>query len=293
MKVSLIQMNSQPDVAGNLEQAEALLRRAIQRDNPDLLVLPEHFDWAGGTAQQKIMAADSIPGGKAYEMLRMVARRHRVWIHAGSILERIAGQTQIFNTSVIFNDLGEEVGRYRKIHLFDITAPDGKAYLESATVARGKDLFVYEMHGLRIGCAICYDLRFSRLFDALASRQVDVIVLPAAFTLQTGKDHWEVLCRARAIEFQSYFVACGQWGSYSAANGETRSYYGNSMICDPWGQVVARASDGVGIITAHIDAARLRDVRLLIPMGAHREDFPKCRICPAFDTPSSDRTAAE
>ncbi|MCJ8521145.1 nitrilase [Pseudorhizobium tarimense] len=284
MKVSLIQMNSQPDVAGNLEQAERLLLQAIDRDRPDLLVLPEHFDWAGGTAHQKVDAADSMPGGKAYRMLQEIAGQHRVWIHGGSLLERIPGERHVFNTSVIFDDSGREVGRYRKIHLFDITAPDGKAYRESATVARGEDLFVYEAHGLRIGCAICYDLRFSRLFDALASQRVDVIVLPAAFTLQTGKDHWEVLCRARAIEFQAYFIACGQWGSYAAANGETRSYYGNSMICDPWGQVVARASDGVGIVTSHIDPQRLRDVRNIIPMTAHREDFPGCRLCHGLKT---------
>jgi predicted amidohydrolase len=293
MKVSLVQMNSQPNVTTNLNQAEALLRRAIERDQPDLLVLPEHFDWAGGSTQQKIAAADSIPGGKAYGMLQSIAKQHHVWIHAGSILERVANQTRIFNTSVVFDNQGEEVGRYRKIHLFDITAPDGKAYLESASVAPGSDLFVYEAHGLRIGCAICYDLRFSRLFDGLAAREVDLIVLPAAFTLQTGKDHWEVLCRARAIEFQAYFIGCGQWGSYPAANGEVRTYYGNSMICDPWGQVVARASDGIGIVSAHIDVQRLRDIRNLIPMAAHRREFPQCRGCRAATTSSSALTAAE
>lgn len=279
MKISLVQMNSQPDLTANLQSAESLLLQAIARDKPDLLVLPEHFDWAGGTAEQKVAAADVMPGGKAYAMLRRIARQHGVWIHGGSLLECVAGDSRVFNTSVVFNNLGEEIGRYRKIHLFDVTAPDGKAYRESATVAPGEDLLVYEAHGLRIGAAICYDLRFSRLFDALASHWVDVLVLPAAFTMQTGKDHWEVLCRARAIELQAYFVACGQWGSYAAAKGEIRSYYGNSMVCDPWGQVVARASDGVGIVTTHVEPNRLREVRDLIPMAKHREDFPACRLC--------------
>lgn len=134
-------------------------------------------------------------------------------------------------------------------------------------------MLVYEINGLRIGCAICYDLRFSRLFDRLATAGVDVIILPAAFTLQTGKDHWEVLCRAQAIEFQVYFVACGQWGPYPAAGGEVRQTYGNSLVCDPWGQVIGRASDAVGFFTAHLDIDRVRAVRNLIPMDAHRVEF--------------------
>lgn len=273
MKISLIQMNSQPDRDHNLRQALRLMQDAVDRDNPDLIVLPEHFDWSGGTAQQKQAAADAVPGGRAYDVLQDFAASHRVWLHAGSILEQIAGSTRIHNTSVVFNRDGIEVGRYRKIHLFDIVAPDGKAYCESETVERGNELLVYEINGLRIGCAICYDLRFSRLFDRLATFGVDVIILPAAFTLQTGKDHWDVLCRARAIEFQVYFVACGQWGPYPAAGGEVRQTFGNSLVCDPWGQVIGRASDAVGFFTAHLDIDRVRAVRNLIPMDAHRVGF--------------------
>ncbi|MQW58849.1 carbon-nitrogen hydrolase family protein [Sinorhizobium meliloti] len=273
MKISLVQMNSQPDREHNLRTAESLMLQAIARDTPDLVVLPEHFDWSGGTVPAKLTAADRMPGGEAYRMLQAFAARHKVWIHGGSLLERIDGSSKIYNTTVVFDPQGSEVGRYRKIHLFDIEAPDGKVYRESATVVAGESLFVYEAGGFRIGCAICYDLRFPRLFDALASAGVDVVILPAAFTLQTGKDHWEVLCRARAIEHQVYFVACGQWGGYTAADGDRRFTYGNSLVCDPWGQVIARAVDQVGIVSTHLDLARVTAVRKLIPAASHKASF--------------------
>jgi nitrilase len=271
-------MNSQPDRDHNLRQALRLMQDAVERDSPDLIVLPEHLDWSGGTPLQKQAAADAVPGGRAYDVLQDFAASHRVWLHAGSILERIVGSSRIHNTTLIFDPDGCEVGRYCKMHLFDIVAPDGKAYCESETVEPGSELLIYEVNGLRIGCAICYDLRFSRLFDSLATAGVDVIILPAAFTLQTGKDHWDVLCRARAIEFQVYFVACGQWGPYPAAGGEIRQTFGNSLVCDPWGQVIGRASDAVGFFTAHLDIDRVRAVRTLIPMDAHRVDFANINV---------------
>lgn len=273
MKISLIQMNSQPDREHNLKEATRLMRQAVALDAPDLIVLPEHFDWSGGTAEQKALAADSVPGGQAYRMLQEFAAGNRVWVHGGSLLERIDGSDRIHNTTLVFDPSGREMGRYRKIHLFDVTAPDGKVYRESETVAPGNELVVYQAHGFRIGCAICYDLRFSNLFDALSKSDVDVVILPAAFTAQTGKDHWEVLCRARAIELQAYFVACGQWGRYPAANGEQRYSYGHSLVCDPWGHVIARASDDIGIATTRIDKRRVEAVRKLIPIAGHRIDF--------------------
>jgi nitrilase len=207
MKLAMIQMNSQPDRAHNVAQAVHLMKQALQEARPDLIVLPEHFDWSGGTPEQKLLAADDLPGGEAYRTISAFAARHHIWVHAGSMLERVAGDSKIYNTTVIFDDFGREVGRYRKIHLFDITTPSGRSYGESETVIPGSNLLVYSFRGMRIGCAICYDLRFSNLFWELARREVDVMILPAAFTSETGRDHWEVLCRARAIEFKAYFVA--------------------------------------------------------------------------------------
>lgn len=273
MNIALIQMNSQPDRSANLAQALRLMRDACAGAKPDLLVLPEHFDWTGGTPEEKRQAADLVPGGEAYEMVRTFAREAGVAIHAGSLLERRPDADTIFNTSVVFDASGTEIGRYRKIHLFDITAPDGKVYAESAVVSAGDGLLVYEIGGFRVGCAICYDLRFSRLFDQLAGLDVDLIILPAAFTQQTGKDHWEVLCRARAIEFQCYFVACGQCGSYRAPNGEERVMYGHSMVVDPWGRVIATADREIGVINAVLDRTVVDRVREMIPMAEHRRDL--------------------
>lgn len=272
MKIALIQMNSKPDRASNLRQAEELMQRALSR-KPDLIVLPEHFDWTGGTAAQKRGAADRVPGGAAYDLVRRFAAHNRVAIHAGSLLEAKAGSERVHNTSVVFDAYGDEIGIYRKIHLFDIVAPDGKVYRESETVAAGDSLLIYEIDGIRIACCICYDLRFSRLFDRLASAEVDVFVLPAAFTRQTGIDHWEVLCRARAIEFQAYVVACGQCGHYETPAGERRDMHGHSMVCDPWGKVVAESGDDVDVLFVEIDPARVAAVRNLIPMAAHRVDL--------------------
>lgn len=270
MKISMIQMSSQPDRAGNLAQVLELMHRACTLDKPDLLVLPEHFDWTGGTPAEKRAAADRVPGGRAYEAIRGFAREIGVAVHAGSLLEGREGDEKIYNTSVIFDATGSEIGCYRKIHLFDITAPDGTRYAESAAVRSGETLLVYELAGFRIGCAICYDLRFSRLFDRLADLAVDLVILPAAFTRQTGEDHWDILCRARAIEFQCYLAACGQCGSYVGPDQERRFMYGHSMLVDPWGRIVAQGGTEIGVIEAVIDTSEVERVRAMIPMTEHR-----------------------
>lgn len=273
MKISLIQMSSQPDRAANLAQALRLMRDACAGAEPDLLVLPEHFDWTGGTPDDKRAAADFVPGGDAYEMVRAFARDRGVAVHAGSLLERRRDDPRVYNTSVVFDASGTEIGSYSKIHLFDITAPDGKRYAESAVVAPGDSLLVYEIAGFRVGCAICYDLRFSRLFDRLASLDVDLVILPAAFTEQTGRDHWEILCRARAIESQCFFAACGQCGSYLAPDGERRFMFGHSLIADPWGRVLAMAGDEICVLEAILDEALVKKVRGMIPMRQHRREL--------------------
>ncbi len=198
-----------------------------------------------------------------------LARRHRTFIHAGSLLERIRDDDRLHNTTVAFDREGREVARYRKIHMFDITAPDGTDYKESASFKRGDEVVTYACEGVTVGCAICYDLRFPALFQALADRGATLIALPAAFTLQTGKDHWEVLCRARAIETETYFCAAAQTGSFNAGN-DIRTTYGHSLVADPWGHVVAKASDGIGIVTTRIDPDRVRKVREMIPLAQHR-----------------------
>ena len=273
MKLSLIQMNSVSDKAANLAEATRLIEEAVAHERPDWVLLPEHFDWHGGARADKLRECEMIPGGPAYEMARRLAKKHRIFVHAGSFMEKIAGEERIHNTSVAFNREGEEVALYRKIHLFDVTAPDGTPYNESAVVKPGEGLATYDADGITVGCAICYDLRFPALFQALADRGADLIALPASFTMQTGKDHWEVLLRARSIETECYVAACGQTGSFKQGN-ETRWTYGHSMVIDPWGHVVARASDGVGIVSTRIDPARVARVREMIPVMKHKRPMP-------------------
>src|SRR5208337_2776374 len=262
MKVSIIQMNSISDKAANIAAAEALIERAVREERPDWVLLPEFFDWAGGFKADKLKNAESFPGGPAYEMARRQAIKHRIFVHAGSIMEKIDGEDRIHNTSVVFNREGEEIARYRKIHLFDVTTPDGTSYKESQTVKAGDE-------GVTVGCSICYDLRFPDLFQALAEKGAEIIALPAAFTMLTGRDHWEVLLRARAIETETYVCASAQTGSFAVGN-EQRHTYGHSLIADPWGHVVAKASDGVGIVSARIDREQIKRVRGLIPVAEHK-----------------------
>lgn len=265
LKVSLIQTNSGADRAANLEQATGLMTAAIEADAPDLIVLPEYFDFYAGEKEGRTRLAEDAPGGSAYARMREFAARHKVWVHAGSLVERIANDPRVYNTTVVFDRAGEEVARYRKVHMFDIVAPDGTQYRESATVKPGTGIATYDLEGFRVGCAICFDLRFYDIFAEMMRRRVDVIALPAAFTLQTGKDHWEVLCRARAIETQTYFLAPGQTGSHPI-NGERRTTYGHSLVCDPWGHVIAKASDGVGFVSARLERAQIARARASIPM---------------------------
>ncbi len=270
MKTALLQMQSVSDVAANIAQFESLASAVMRDDRPDWLALPEHWNWAGGTTADKVAHADSPDGGPAYAAAQAFARQHGVWVHAGSILTKVAGGDHVHNRTVVFDRTGTEVARYDKIHLFDITAPDGTAYRESATVKPGSKIVTYDCEGFKVGCAICYDLRFPELFQALQAAGCDVIALPASFTLQTGKDHWEVLLRARAIETESYVLAPGQTGFFTDGDGAKRFTYGHSLIADPWGHVVSRASDGVGYVSARLDKALIARVRSQIPVARHK-----------------------
>jgi len=273
VKISLIQMNTQERKDANLAQAERLIGAAVAEDRPDLVLLPEMFtmlseDLEAKRANAEILPArdgSNAPTGAAYGLLQRLAAQHRIHVHGGSLLERDGDQ--FFNTSVAFDRSGREVARYRKIHLFDVVTPDGKQYRESANVGRGTEIVTYDLEGHTVGCSICYDMRFPELYQALARRGAEIVVVPSAFTLQTGKDHWEPLLRARAIETETYVLAAAQTGSFANGN---RTHYGHSLAVDPWGHVIARASDKVGFVTARLDFDLLRDVRARIPVHQHK-----------------------
>jgi nitrilase len=268
VRIAVIQMNSGPDKATNLASAKALIERAIERERPDLVSLPETFTVMGGGDARRRAAAEAIPGGPAYSMLQGLAREHGINIHGGSFFEDRGGG-RLANTTVVFDRTGAEVARYRKIHLFDVVTPNGDAYRESDYTEAGNNVVTVDLDGIRVGLAICYDLRFPELFLALRRAGAELIMVPAAFTLQTGKDHWEVLLRARAIETQCYVAAAAQVGGFPAGGG-TRYSYGNALIADPWGTIVARAAEQPGHAAAEIDRGYLDLVRQRIPVAQHR-----------------------
>jgi nitrilase len=274
VRISVIQMNQGSDKAANLDQARRLIEAAVAADRPDLVTLPETWTNLGGGRDSRNAAAEVLPepgvgsGGPAYEMLRGLARAHGIHVHGGSLIE--GGHEKLFNTTVVFDPDGREIARYRKIHLFDITGPDGTGYRESALYGAGDRLVTFEAGGVTFGCTICYDIRFPEQYLALRRLGAEVIFIPSNFTLQTGKDHWEVLMRARAVESQCWIAAAASWGQYEE-RGAPRSVYGHSLVADPWGHVVAKASDGVGWTTTRIDPAVTARVRRDMPVLQHRD----------------------
>lgn len=276
MRVSVIQMNQGSDKAANIAQARGLIEAALAADRPAMVSLPETWTNLGGGREARQAAAERLPepgatGGEAYEFLRAVAHANRVHVHGGSIIERGQGgaDSKLFNTTLVFDPEGREIARYRKIHLFDITGPDGTGYRESALYGAGEALVTFDAGGTRFGCTICYDMRFPEQFLALRRAGAEAILIPSNFTLMTGKDHWEVLLRARAIESQCWIIAAASSGSYEE-RGATRQVYGHSLIADPWGHVVARCSDGIGFATARLDGAVTARVRRDMPVLDHR-----------------------
>jgi len=257
-----VQMSSGADRAANLARAEALVREAAGR-GARLVVLPEVFAWRG-PRDEEAAVAEPIPGPTTE---RLAALAHELAIHlsAGSLLEQTPGEPRAYNTSCLFDPRGALVARYRKLHLFDVDLPGRVSVRESATRAPGDDVVAVPTALGTLGLSICYDLRFPELYRRLVRAGAEVLLAPSAFTFPTGAAHWEVLCRARATENQCYLVAPDQTGTSPHGFAD----YGESLIVDPWGRVLARASEGEGVITAEIDRAYLERVRRELPCLAH------------------------
>ena len=268
LRVASVQMSSRDDKAANVAAAEAGIELAAEM-GARLVVLPEVWTYLGPPEGNRTNA-EPVPG-HVTEQLAALARRHGLLLHGGSIYEQPAagsGDERLYNTAVLFDAAGQIAATYRKIHLFD-AAPEDSAvpYRESATVAAGAAVVNVELEGLRLGLATCYDLRFPEMFRALALRGAEVILLPAAFTRETGRDHWEPLLRARAIENGCFVVAAGQVGTFPP----NRRTHGHSMIVDPWGTILAEAGgDEPEVIVAELDTERVADVRRRIPSLANR-----------------------
>lgn len=265
LQVAVIQMNSQADVAKNLEQARVLVERAKSR-GAELVVLPENFAFFGDETDKRQLA-EAIGDGPISQALAAMARENSVYVVGGGFPERSGDADRPHNTLLVVSPTGAPLATYRKIHLFDVELGAGGSYSESAATSAGSSVVVTEIAGFKVGLSICYDLRFPELYRALAEQGAEVLLVPAAFTLHTGKDHWHVLLRARAIEAQAFVVAAGQHGGHPGG----RQTYGHSLVVDPWGTVVAEASDGVGIATATLERSRLDAVRRSLPSLRHRK----------------------
>ena len=263
LNVAIIQMNSQDDKQANVAAALDLIDRAAAT-GARLIALPEVWPYLGPDDVNRDQA-ETIPG-PITEALAQRARRHGVYIHGGSIYETRPGDPGIYNTTVVVDPTGEIIARYSKIHMYDVVLDGVATYEESATVTPGDEIAITEIDGVPVGLTICYDLRFPELFRILALKGAQAIMLPAAFTLMTGKDHWETLIRARAIENGLYVIAPAQWGTHPPGNW----CYGRSMVVDPWGTVLTTASDGVGTAYATVDLSRVTTVRRQIPSVANR-----------------------
>ncbi len=261
-KVAAIQMASGPNVEGNLNEARRHIAKAVEQ-GAKLVVLPEFFAIMGMEAQDTVKAREQAGQGNIQQFLSETARKHKIWLVGGSI--PLAGNSpdKVRNSCLVFDETGAQVARYDKIHLFNLTLGN-EAYNEAQTIEAGNQVVVVDSPFGRIGLAVCYDLRFPELFRAM--KNVDIIVLPAAFTATTGKMHWEPLVRARAIENLSYFIAAAQGGYH--VNG--RETHGHSMIVDPWGRILDELQRGSGVVVADINPSYQASLRKSLPALTHR-----------------------
>jgi len=268
MLVAVVQLSSQDDVAQNLASAQRWIALAAAA-GVDFVTLPENFAFMGEEAKKRELAEhlDGAFPGPILGSLAESAVKHGVWILGGGMPEKSDDPARPYNTSVLVDPTGAIAATYRKVHLFDVTLPDGTSYRESAATSAGSEPVTAEVLGVRVGLSVCYDVRFPELYLRLVDQGARVVTVPAAFTLTTGKDHWHALLRARAIENQTYVLAPAQHGKHSRG----RQTYGKSVIVDPWGEVIAQCSEGEGFATARLDFEYQDRVRTAVPSLLHRK----------------------
>jgi deaminated glutathione amidase len=262
IRAAAIQMSSTPDKEENKATAEAIVREAVSA-GADLVALPELWS-CHGLDEVYRENAEPVPGPTT-DFMGDLARELGVYLLGGSILEGEPGARRLSNTSTFFDPSGDMTAVYRKIHLFDVKVSD-REYLESANIAPGNEVVTAKAGAATLGLSVCYDVRFPELYRLLALHGAEILAVPAAFTLQTGKDHWELLLRARAVENQAFVVAPAQWGQKA----DGRWTYGRSMIVDPWGTVLATCPDRDGYALARLDLDYLDSFRAEFPALANR-----------------------
>jgi len=264
-----IQLASGPSVNANLLEAGKLIADAANA-GAKLVALPENFALMGESEFDKIEQKEVEGAGPIQDFLANTASKHGIWLVGGTIPLADENENKIIAACLVFNDRGEQVARYDKIHLFDVSVPGtDEEYRESDTIAKGSRELVLDSPFGKLGIAICYDLRFPELFRKMATQGMDVLIIPSAFTAETGAAHWEILLRARAVENLCYVVAPNQGGFH--LNG--RKTYGHSMVIDPWGVVLDCYKTGSGFVISDIDLERVEKVRASFPALQHRQIF--------------------
>ena len=264
LRVACVQFCSSGSKAENLERMEPLVARAAAT-GADLVLLPEK--WNGiGTHEIILDVAEPLDSGESVGAMSAWAKQHGITLVGGSIVESREGREKLSNTCVVFDAEGEIAATYRKIHMFDVEV-GGHVYRESDSEEPGEGPMSCEVEGWRLGLTVCYDLRFPELYRILAVEGADIVTVPAAFTLYTGKDHWELLLRARAAENQCFVAAANQWGVHEGG----KASYGRSSIIDPWGVVLAQAPDEDAVISAELDRAHMERIRRSLPSLANRQ----------------------
>ncbi|NIF42667.1 carbon-nitrogen hydrolase family protein [Burkholderia sp. Tr-862] len=261
-RVAALQMVSTPDVARNLAEAGRLIAEAAG-DGAQLVLLPEYFCFMGHRDTDKLALAEPYRDGPIQQFLAQAAHRHGIWVIGGTLPLKAPEPDRVLNTTLVFDPSGQEAARYDKIHLFNFEKGD-ESFDEARTIRAGETVVTFDAPFGRVGLSVCYDLRFPELYRRMGD--CALIVVPSAFTYTTGRAHWEMLLRARAVENQCYVLAAAQGGKHE--NG--RRTWGHSMLIDPWGEIVAVRDEGASVVTGALDPQRIADVRQSLPAWRHR-----------------------
>jgi predicted amidohydrolase len=267
-RIAALQMVSGPEVPANLSEAARLIGEAAEA-GAAMVVLPENFAIMAVHDRDRLAAREREGDGPIQEFLSAQARTHRVWLVGGTLPLQTQRPDKVRAACLLFDDRGERVARYDKIHLFDVKLDSGEEYRESRYIEPGEQVVVVDTPLGRLGLAVCYDLRFPELFRRMIDQGAELFTVPSAFTAVTGRAHWEVLVRARAIENLAYVIAPGQGGQH--VNG--RETHGDSMVVDPWGEVLGRLAHGAGVVLADVDRRRVHAVRQSLPSIHHRKSI--------------------
>ena len=259
-------MASGPNVEGNLREAARLIQRAAEQ-GAQLVALPEHFGIMGMREEDKVAVREKEGSGPIQAFLSETARKHGIWLVGGSVPLECRAPDKVRNSSLVYDATGRRVARYDKIHLFDVRLDNGEVYNESASIEPGDTPVVADTPFGKLGLAVCYDLRFPELFRRLLDQGAELFAVPSAFTVRTGRAHWEVLVRGRAVENLAYVIAAAQGGYH--LNG--RETYGDSMIVNPWGEVLDRLARGSGVVLADLDRRYFEHTRSSFPSIQHRK----------------------